>query len=162
MKRTQEMLTFKNLSLSLFNVTCEAIFCNLAILGYLFMVLSQIYNAGLVSIFFPLAVFGYALMEECRPGKRFWNIMLKYALFILFLKFTIQLEWWLNAGGLVAFYDVYAKWVLLGLWRVEGVAGLYEFIKPEMIVVFSILGNQYYENIIGLYDKKETEVETIH
>ena len=88
--------------------------------------------------------------------------MLKYTLFILFLKFTIQLEWWLNADGLVAFYDAYAKWILLGLWRVQGVDGLYEFIKPEIIVLLAILGNQYYENIIGLYDKRESEVETIH
>jgi hypothetical protein len=51
---------------------------------------------------------------------------------------------------------------LLGLWRVEGVTGLYEFIKPEIIVVLAILGNQYYEHIIGLYDKRETDVETIH
>jgi hypothetical protein len=103
-----ELLNFTNMICMLFTATCKAIFCNLAIIAYLFMVLSQIYNAGLASIIFPFAVFGYALMEECRPGKGFWNVMLKYALFVLFLKFIIQLEWWLNADGLVAFYDAYA------------------------------------------------------
>lgn len=72
------------------------------------MILSQIYNAGVISILFPFAVFGYALMEEKRPGKKFWDTMLKYTIFILFCKFTIQLEWLLNAEALVQFYDEYA------------------------------------------------------
>jgi hypothetical protein len=53
------------------------------------MVLTQIFNAGLISILFPFAVFGYALMEEVRPGRKFWNLMIKYTLFILFMKFIV-------------------------------------------------------------------------
>lgn len=41
----------------------------MATLAYIFMILSQVWNAGLVSIALPFAVFGYALMEEARPGK---------------------------------------------------------------------------------------------
>jgi hypothetical protein len=36
------------------------------------MVLSQFYTAGFISIIYPFAVFGYAIMEESRPGKKFW------------------------------------------------------------------------------------------
>lgn len=51
------------------------------------MIVSQINNAGLISIAYPFAVFGYALMEEIRPGKKFWDVMIIYTLFILFMKF---------------------------------------------------------------------------
>jgi hypothetical protein len=55
------------------------------------MVLSMCFNAGFISILYPLGVFGYALMEEGRPGKWFWRIMLNYTLTILFIKFVVQL-----------------------------------------------------------------------
>jgi hypothetical protein len=29
-------------------------------------------NAGIISIPYPIAVFGYALLEETRPRKEFW------------------------------------------------------------------------------------------
>ena len=66
----------------------QQVFTNCATFAYIFMITSQIVNAGLVSILYPFAVFGYALMEELRPGKLFWDLMLKYTLFILFAKFV--------------------------------------------------------------------------
>ena len=62
------------------------------------MVVSHMLNAGIVSIVYPFAVFGYALMEETRPGKKFWEFMLKYTVIVLFLKFAIQLEIWDDIG----------------------------------------------------------------
>ena len=51
------------------------------------MIISMIVNAGIISLLYPFAVFGYALMEEQRPGKTFWRLMIYYTLFILFMKF---------------------------------------------------------------------------
>lgn len=53
---------------------------------------SMYINAGVVVIVYPFAVFGFALLEESRPGKRFWRFMLSYSLFILILKFTVNLN----------------------------------------------------------------------
>jgi hypothetical protein len=64
----------------------------MASLAYLLMVFSMIHNAGLISICYPLGVFGFALMEEGRPGKWFWKIMINYTLLILFMKFVFQLD----------------------------------------------------------------------
>jgi hypothetical protein len=47
------------------------------------------FNAGMISLIFPLAVFGYAPMEEERPGRSFWDFIMKYTLFVLFMKFFI-------------------------------------------------------------------------
>jgi hypothetical protein len=49
-------------------------------------------NAGLVSLFYPFAAFGYGLLEENRPDKAFWKIVLKYSLILLFAKILINLE----------------------------------------------------------------------
>jgi len=34
---------------------------------YLFMMMSMYQNAGLMSIIYPISIFGYALIEENRP-----------------------------------------------------------------------------------------------
>ena len=51
---------------------------------------------------------------------------------------------------------------MFGLWRVEGISDLLGFILPEVIVIASIMGHLYYEQLIGLYEKSELEVENIH
>ena len=77
------------------------------------MIVSQIVSAGLITIAYPFAVFGYALMEEERPPKWFWSVMIKYALFILFMKFIFQLDLWLvvfeNQLSTIEFYNVRFK-----------------------------------------------------
>jgi hypothetical protein len=65
------------------------------------MVFSMIHNAGLISICYPLGVFGFALMEEGRPGKWFWKIMINYTLMILFVKFVFQLDMWQSQTELI-------------------------------------------------------------
>lgn len=70
------------------------------------MILSMILNAGLVSILYPFGVFGYALMEEGRPGKKFWNMMSAYTIFILFMKLIVQLDIWYAIGIDQAYYYV--------------------------------------------------------
>ena len=60
--------------------------------AYLMMIMSMILNAGIISIIFPFAVFGYALLEEARPGKDFWRYMIIYSIIIIFLKFIFNLE----------------------------------------------------------------------
>jgi hypothetical protein len=58
----------------------------------------MILNAGLISILYPIGVFGYALMEEGRPGKLFWSLMSTYTIFILFMKLIVNLDIWFSFG----------------------------------------------------------------
>jgi hypothetical protein len=48
-------------------------------------------NAGLISLAYPLIVFGYALMEEVSPKKKFWYGILIYTEFLILIKFLFQL-----------------------------------------------------------------------
>lgn len=56
------------------------------------MLLSMYSTAGLISIFYPIAVFGYAMLEETRPRKEFWWVVLIYTQVVLSVKFIVNLE----------------------------------------------------------------------
>jgi hypothetical protein len=56
------------------------------LLCYFCMIFSMMINAGLISIVYPFAVFGYAILQENRPSFRFWKTMLYYTSFIIILK----------------------------------------------------------------------------
>lgn len=55
---------------------------------YFFMLLATIQNGGLIYMAYPALLFGRALLEEDRPGKTFWFIVINYTNFILLIQFT--------------------------------------------------------------------------
>lgn len=56
------------------------------------MVLAHVLSFSLLTLFYPFAVFGYALLEETRPRKWFWGLVINYTLALIFLRFTTQLN----------------------------------------------------------------------
>ena len=54
---------------------------------YLFMIISMMKNAGLISLVYPMTVFGFALMEEVNPKKKFWYVILIYTEALIMVKF---------------------------------------------------------------------------
>lgn len=61
---------------------------------YLLMIVSMMKNAGVISLPYPLIVFGYALMEEVNPKKQFWYGILIYTEALIMIKFLFQLQFW--------------------------------------------------------------------
>ena len=61
-------------------------------LTYLAMIYSMFTNAGLITMFYPMAVFGYALLNEVRPSYKFWRVVLTYSLVVLIVKFVCSIE----------------------------------------------------------------------
>lgn len=59
---------------------------------YFGMIFSMYQNAGIISLFYPIAVFGYALLEETRPRREFWNIVRIYTSALLLFKFLMNLS----------------------------------------------------------------------
>lgn len=56
------------------------------------MIFSMYENAGLVSLFYPISVFGFAILEEKRPKKSFWIMVRKYTVVLLIFKFIFNLQ----------------------------------------------------------------------
>jgi len=61
-------------------------------LVYIAMIRCMYENAGFISIFYPIAVFGYALLEESRPVYQFWSVVRKYTEVILVIKFITSIR----------------------------------------------------------------------
>jgi len=67
---------------------------------YLSMIYSMYQNAGMISLFYPIGVFGYAMLEEKRPAQGFWTIVRVYTVFVLGFKFIMNLD--IFAGALTS------------------------------------------------------------
>jgi hypothetical protein len=138
----------------------RAVISNTASIAYLCMVMSMYTNAGIVAIVYPIMVFGYALLEETRPGKRFWRFMLGYSLTVLLLKYIFNINLvneWLNQTHL-PLIDSFLKF---GLHHLESTTDLVWHMLPEILIVTSILCHEIVEQSTGLYDQSETQVENV-
>lgn len=98
MPETSDFIKFPRILLAICEAVPKALLSQASAISYFFMILSMVLNAGLVSILYPFAVFGYALMEEGRPGKWFWNMMSSYTIVILLLKLIVSLDLWYLIG----------------------------------------------------------------
>lgn len=75
----------------MFKILFSMIVSNFNFLIYVFMVVCMIMNGNLISLFYPVSVFAYALYEEGRPSKKYWSIVTIYSLTTIILKFIIQM-----------------------------------------------------------------------
>ena len=74
----------------LFRLAVEAFFSQSHSLVWLTFLLNHMLNGDLLSLVFPLTMFGYALLEET-PNRRFFTILSWYTLVVLWLKMLYQL-----------------------------------------------------------------------
>ena len=58
---------------------------------YLAMIIAHAYYGTLLSLVYPLGVFGYALLARSRPHGKFWRIMLIYTGVVIVLKYIISI-----------------------------------------------------------------------
>jgi hypothetical protein len=84
---------------------------------YVAMIFSMYQNAGIVSIFYPISVFGYAMLEETRPHSSYWNTVRSYTTVLLFFKFVCNLS-------ILAPYLESKSWLLFASYMK---VGLYDY-----------------------------------
>jgi hypothetical protein len=87
MKRTSKFLRFGNMFKSYLGLFIEMLVSHSEMVCYFFMIISMMKNAGFISLIYPFTVFGYALMEELKPRKKFWYFILLYTEALILLKF---------------------------------------------------------------------------
>lgn len=54
-------------------------------------IINHMYNSNLLSLIYPLSLFLYALLENPKANRYYWNFMLIYTIVVLSLKFLYQL-----------------------------------------------------------------------
>lgn len=88
MRRTQDQLRFSKIVTAYIRLMFEIIATYSDSICYILMIVSMMKNAGLISILYPLVVFGYSLMEEINPRKRIWYILMIYTELLILTKFV--------------------------------------------------------------------------
>jgi len=69
-------------------VTYQEFFC------YFWMLFATLTNGGVLYLYYPAVVFGYALLLEERPGKWFWYSVLAYTQILIVINFVLMLTIW--------------------------------------------------------------------
>jgi len=117
-------------------------------------------NAGIVSVFYPMSVFGYAMLEETRPHSEYWNTIRSYTTVLLFFKFVCNLailEPYLDSPSFL----LMTSYLKIGLYDYSNIWHLTLYMSPEIIIICFIMLNEIKLKLIGLYYNIECDIETV-
>ena len=138
---------------------------NFDYLTYFIMIVNHMYNCSILSILFPISVFCYALLENPRPKKLYWQICLYYTIIILLLKFIFQL----NFFNSIMDESTYSNFVQnlynykIGIkYFNEGFGSkffAYIALDSLLLLILSLNKNVLISN--GLWDRREEQIENI-
>ena len=154
----QIILLFSNLQSFLCN--------NFDYFCYFIMLVDHMINASLLTMLYPLSIFGYALLENPRPKKIYWQFCICYTIFILSVKFFFQLKLFNNIFDKERYEkfldDLYNYKV--GITYFESGFGL-AFFKYIAFDAFALIILALNRNLLisnGLWDKREEQIESIY
>ena len=154
-------------------------FCisKISYLIYLMMIYSTFENAGLITIIYPFMIFGWALLNETRPSKFFWQILKFWTTCVLFFKFFANIKFgdsnadklWNDffSGKFVPdssnslLNGKFWGYVKLGLFSYDKLSSIVIYILPEICILCLLMVNSIYLRMLGLRNQSEEEIEDI-
>ena len=132
---------------------------------YLIMIINHMNNCSLLSMFYPLSVFCYALLENPRPKKTYWQICIYYSIIVLILKFIFQLKLFtslIEPESYSEFVNNLHNYKIGIRYFNEGFSSNffgYIALDSLLLLVLSLNKNILIGN--GLWDKREEQLENI-
>lgn len=81
--------------------------------------------------------------------------MLKYTIFVLMVKFTLNLEI-LDFLSQSSWFSDSNSMFKLGIQHYDNINDLFFYMIPEILIMFTILKYQIYYKFVGLYAVEET------
>ena len=130
---------------------------------YILMIINHMYSSSLISSFYPLSIFCYALLEYPRPVRTYWKICLYYTFIILFIKLLFTLTFFMDDDpfkGLLETLNDYK----IGFKYCSSTLDK-EFFKYIIFDISVIVSLMIYINILlinGAWNKREQEIESIY
>jgi len=128
-------------------------------LTYFAMIFSMYTNAGLVTIFYPIVIFGFALLNEIRPSYKFWNMVMTYSIFLLIFKFIFSIDIVFQS---ITAHMYYIELFKIGLVKYQSFGEMMGYILPELLIICLIMLNEIKLKLLGLYWETELEIETVN
>ena len=127
------------------------------------MIINHIMNSSLISLFYPISIFCFAIFEYPRPKKSFWFVCLTYTIIIIAGKFVINL-------GILRENENFKNFILnlyrnkIGLKICESTFSIdfLIYILYDALVLVVLLLNNYLLVSKGMWIDREQNIETIY
>ena len=133
---------------------------------YFFMILDHMLNGSLITLVYPLSIFGFALLEYPRPKKIYWILVLYYTFIIMCVKFFIQLKIILmildedNYSQLIN--NLYHYRIGFKYYNSSFSNDFMKYIFFDAVIIICILINRNLLISEGLWFNREEEIENIY
>ena len=127
---------------------------------YLSMIYSMYENAGIISLFYPIMVFGFAALEEVGPTGSFWDTVRRYTVVLTIFKFVLNIEWfgeWLRTPTVVR----YVALLKIGIYDYDKLSDLFAYMLPEILIITFLMLNEIKMKLLGVYYEDVLSIETI-
>ena len=134
---------------------------------YFIMILNHILNASIISLFYPISIFCYALLEYPRPSKIYWNICLIYTYIVLIIKSSLQREF---IGAIInmkhkydsmkTFFEHYP--IGIKLFEEDDKTSLLGYLLIDFVLIIVLNINIHILISNGLWDINEQYIENIY
>ena len=132
-------------------------------LCYLMMLISHMVSASILTLFYPLTIFCYAILEYPRPKKFYWRIVLFYTVFLLIIKFIIHIELLRSNKSFSDFITKLTNYKIgLKIYESSFSPEFFLYIFCDALVLVFLLINDYLLVSRGIWLKREQEIETIY
>ena len=132
-------------------------------LCYLMMSINHMLSSSMLTLFYPLSIFCYALLEYPRPPKGYWTLCLIYTLVLLGAKFVIHLEVFKESSDFQEMITYFYNYKLgLKLYDTNFSGAFFKYILSDALVLIFLLINEYLLVSRGIWTKREQEIENIY
>ena len=130
---------------------------------FLVMIINHIMNSSLISLFYPISIFCFAIFEYPRPNKTFWFVCLTYTIIIIAGKFVINLEYIkANENFRMFILNLDRKKIGLKICNSTFSIDFLNYILYDALILVVLLLNNYLLVSKGMWIEREQKIETIY
>ena len=127
------------------------------------MILNHIMSASVLTLFYPISIFCYAIMEYPRPKRGYWSFCFIYTVILSTIKFIIQQKFLTTNENYSAFINNLDKLKFgLKICKSTFSKDFFIYIVFDSIVLIILLINDYLLVSKGLFKKREQQIESIY
>ena len=139
---------------------------------YFVMIFNHMYNASIISLFYPLSIFCFALLEYPRPSRKYWNICLIYTFIFLIIKSFSQRQFIgaflnINKEESENYYEKLSQFLIqypigIKLFDSDNIKEYFIYLIIDFLVIIVLIINMHILIINGLWENTEKYIENIY
>ena len=163
----KKYLTKTYLLENVFYLTLSFIIHNFNSICYLIMILNHIMSASLSTLFYPISIICFALIEYPRPSRFYWTVCLYYTVFLMLIKLVIQMKSItiiVDENDYKELINYYLYDFKIGFKYYEDLFSgeFFKYIVFDALTLLTILINRNLLITDGIWYQREPEIENIY